>query len=109
MGKRFKSIRKKHDLKLLSKYYSAVVSGAKKFEARYNDRDYKVGDILLLREFDGLQYTGRKTYVKVTYVLHGGAYGIAEGYVILSITNLKNQRAVCLKRQRKKYEKGIFK
>ena len=76
-------------MKILSEYYSAVVSGAKKFEVRYNDRDYKVGDILLLREFDGLRYTGRNTCVKVTYVLHGGAYGLAEGYVILSITKLK--------------------
>lgn len=91
-------MQKIHDLKILSEYYSAVVSGAKKFEVRYNDRDYKVGDILLLREFDGSFYTGRKTCVKVTYVLHGGAYGLAEGYVILSILKLKNQRAVCLMR-----------
>ena len=85
-------MRKIHDLKLLSEYYSAVVSGAKKFEIRYNDRDYKVGDILFLREFDGLQYTGRKTCVKVTYVLHGGVYGLAKEYVILSIRLIGYER-----------------
>ena len=43
-------MRKIHVLKILVEYYSAVVSGAKKFEIRYNDRDYKVGDILRLTE-----------------------------------------------------------
>lgn len=39
-----------HDLKILSPYFIAVEDGSKPFEVRRNDRNYQVGDTLLLRE-----------------------------------------------------------
>ncbi|WP_331384989.1 DUF3850 domain-containing protein [Bacillus badius] len=42
----------KHELKIYPQYFKAVVSGKKSFEIRKNDRDFKVGDTLLLHEFD---------------------------------------------------------
>jgi len=39
-----------HDIKILSEYFNAVADGSKPFEVRRNDRDYQVGDTLLLRE-----------------------------------------------------------
>ncbi|WP_444812245.1 DUF3850 domain-containing protein, partial [Streptococcus canis] len=33
-------------------YFEAIMDGTKTFECRYNDRDFKVGDELLLREYD---------------------------------------------------------
>jgi len=39
-----------YDLKILPQYFNAVEDGSKPFEIRRNDRDYQVGDILLLRE-----------------------------------------------------------
>lgn len=41
-----------HDLKCWPKYYEYVASGDKTFEVRRNDRDFRVGDTLLLREYE---------------------------------------------------------
>jgi len=85
------------ELKTLPEYFSAVATDLKRFEVRRDDRNYAVGDILILREFDGLNYTGRKLSVKITYILRGGVYGVAEGYVVLSIVKFDEVRK-CLKR-----------
>ena len=46
-----------HELKILPEYFEAVDSLHKQFELRKNDRDYKVGDFLLLKEFEEGTYT----------------------------------------------------
>lgn len=57
---------------------------------RYNDRDFKVGDILVLEEYDpdaGL-FTGASIRVKVSFILYGDAdytFGVAPDYCIMSI------------------------
>ena len=40
-----------HKLKLNAKYYEDSERGIKTFEIRKNDRDYKIGDVLELREY----------------------------------------------------------
>lgn len=71
------------ELKIRQTYFEAVISKDKTFEIRWNDRDYKVGDILVLREYEG-NYTGRVVFVKVTYMLDDFV-GLTEGYVAMSI------------------------
>ena len=44
-----------HELKLDTKYFNDVKSGNKKFEIRKNDRDFEVGDILVLRKISWLE------------------------------------------------------
>lgn len=74
-----------HELKLLPQYFNDVKNGIKNFEIRKNDRDYKVGDTLLLREWDN-KYTGREITRKIDYIHKGdGQFGIAEGYCILGL------------------------
>ena len=73
-----------HDLKILPEYFEPVLDGRKKFEIRKNDREFNVGDTLLLREWYSNEYTGREVRRKVTYVLPT-AVGLAKDYVILSI------------------------
>ncbi len=74
-----------HELKLLPQYFNDVENGIKNFEIRKNDRDYKVGDTLLLREWDN-EYTGREITRKIDYIHKGdGQFGIAEGYCILGL------------------------
>ena len=42
-----------HDLKISPKYYRDIESNGKRFEVRFNDRNFKVGDILYLCEWAG--------------------------------------------------------
>lgn len=76
-----------HDLKTWPPYFQAVVSGRKPFEVREDDRNFQVGDRLLLREWDPKykHHTGRKVTCEVTYKLQGGSFGIQEGYCVLGI------------------------
>ncbi len=56
--------------KVWPEYFSAILSGKKKYELRLNDFEVREGDILLLEEWDPLtkKYTGRKIEKKVSYV-----------------------------------------
>lgn len=61
-----------HELKTWPDYYKYLVDGSKTFEFRRNDRGFKVGDVLHLREWEPTfeRYTGREMYRRVTYVLN---------------------------------------
>ena len=89
-----------HELKIFPKYFEAVQDGSKTFEIRKADRDFKVGDILVLKEFKsrlidctGYEevvieeggYTGRKIAKRISYILEGGQYGLRKGYSILAL------------------------
>lgn len=60
-----------HELKTWPEFFAPVRAGLKTFEVRRADRDFAVGDLLLLREWcqDALEYTGARVTVVVTYVL----------------------------------------
>lgn len=79
-----------HELKTWSEFFIAILSGEKKFEVRKNDRGYHVGDILILKEWDNFSssYTGAILKVKVKFILHGGQFGIEEGYCVMSIEKI---------------------
>ena len=69
-----------HHLKIKELYYDQIASGEKKFEVRYNDRDYQVGDTIVL---NSLGKNGGKIQARIGYI-HSGL-GLADGYVILGI------------------------
>ena len=78
-----------HKLKLNDKYYEDSERGIKTFEIRKNDRNYKIGDVLELREYvkdiRGLAYyTGNVHWKIITYILDDGLY-LAPGYVCLGL------------------------
>ena len=58
---------KKIEKKIMPGYYKAVAKRIKTFEIRKDDADYQVGDILVLREWDGEKYTGRKCSREITF------------------------------------------
>lgn len=76
-----------HDLKAWPDPFRAVWDRKKTCEFRRDDRGYEVGDYLRLREYDpdSARYSGRVIDTKVTDIRHGGAFGIPEGYVMMSI------------------------
>lgn len=77
----------KHDLKTWPEYFNEIFLGHKTFEVRKNDRDFKVGDYLILKEWDQNtnSYTGRMMVRKVSYIFKGGEFGVKDGYVVMSI------------------------
>lgn len=106
-----------HDLKCWPPFFGLIQNGIKRADVRKNDRDYRVDDLLLLREYlpdatliqellrgqaarDARQaieeleeltrgeYTGDIQLARVTHVLEG-APGLAEGYVVLSLERLE--------------------
>lgn len=76
--------RQYHCLKILPQYYRAVENGRKTFEIRFNDRNYRVGDILRLQEFCDGEYTGRELSREVCYIVDDPAY-CKDGFVVLGI------------------------
>lgn len=74
-----------HALKIKPEFFESVLSGKKTFESRLCDRDYRVGDLLALNEYDDAKgYTGRCCLVKIDYILDDVTYN-RDGYVIMSI------------------------
>jgi len=78
-----------HWLKTWIPYFDAVVSGAKPFEVRRDDRGFQRGDRVRLVEVSeparGMIPTGREAQYVITYVLTGGQFGIEPGYVVLGL------------------------
>ncbi len=90
-----------HELKTWPEYFRDVKRGFKLHEIRENDRDYSVGDLLVLREWIPMmttrqaireinngEYTGDVVFAVITNIVVGeGALDgiLAEGFVALSI------------------------
>lgn len=74
-------VRITHELKILPKYYKEVLCGNKTFEIRFNDRDYKAGDIVILKNIE----TGQKIYKKIGYVCD---FAQQPGFVVFSLLSM---------------------
>lgn len=70
--------------KILPEYFKAIIEEKKHFEIRKDEDNLQIGDILILKEWNGKEYTGRSVSVKVTYILRNTPeYGLMEGYIIV--------------------------
>ncbi|MEN6637705.1 MAG: DUF3850 domain-containing protein [Smithella sp.] len=84
-----------HELKTDMGHFQAVLDDNKTCEIRFNDRNFKLWDILVLRETQAtgeqmkrgmpLIYTGREIRAWVTHIIRGPECGIAAGWVVMSI------------------------
>ena len=84
-----------HELKTDPQPFQAVLDDQKTFELRQNDRNFKIGDELHLKETvyssaemvkgQPLEYTGRCIAVKVTFALYGPIYGLQDGWCVMGI------------------------
>lgn len=65
-----------HELKCWPEFFEAILSGEKTFDVRKGeDRTYRIGDYLWLREYkpdgDAVGYTSRYVYKEICYIMHG--------------------------------------
>lgn len=86
-----------HELKCWPKHFKAVRDRSKPFELRYNDRNYQVGDLLILDEWEPFadyqrtregRYTGNWVSATITYILdefEAQPEFTPDGWVILGI------------------------
>jgi hypothetical protein len=102
-----------HELKTCPEPFQAVLQGVKRHETRKDDRDFKVGDTLLLREWtperpgryvvDGTaatwvnfpaRYTGRWARCRILYMTRARHWGVPDGLCMMSIDLL--EEGVCI-------------
>lgn len=78
---------KTHELKTWPQFFKVCRTGEKPFEIRKNDRDFKVGDTLMLREWDPKfeAYSGEECKFEISYILAGGQFGIEDGFVVMGL------------------------
>lgn len=77
-----------HTLKTVQPYFGDVKTDRKRFEVRRDDRGFRVGDLLILAEWDG-NWTGQDCVREVTYVLRDGEdFGVQSGHVVLGLRKL---------------------
>lgn len=75
---------KVHVLKLNSEYFEEAYKGVKPWECRLNDRDYNVGDKIILQEINDGGLTGREIHGVITYILNHAFIGLKAGYVVFT-------------------------
>jgi len=75
-----------HILKIWPEHFQPVINGLKTFEIRKNDRNYKEGDIIVLKEYDPKKdtFTNRYINVRITYILKDVDI-VPKDYCIMSI------------------------
>ena len=86
---------KVHELK--TQYFGHIAELKKTAELRFNDRDFKVGDLIYYREWFNITpdatwgYSGRTCFAYISHIVSGESPcvesegALATGYVILSI------------------------
>ncbi len=75
---------KTHELKTFPSNLDAIISGIKTFEVRLYDRDYRVGDVLVLKEWWNDVYLGRAVRRQIVFIQPG--WGLEDGYVVLGLS-----------------------
>lgn len=87
---------KTHVLKTWCDYFDVVAFGLKPFEVRLNDRSFKMGDTVVLQRWNPASKEYERLIpehgvpiselrFRIGFVLHGGQFGIEEGYCVFSL------------------------
>lgn len=97
------TVTRTHELKCWPDFFEPILEGRKTFELRRDDRGFREGDLLLLREFDPARvvidpdtqvetfgaYTGREIARRVGFILPYSerwfGFRIEQGYVVMSL------------------------
>ena len=87
------TVPKVHELRSWPQFFTPIVAGRRTHELRRNDRDFAVGDVLELQEFDPRldKYTGATCRATITSITSDeqpcavSGEGLSPGFCILSI------------------------
>lgn len=74
--------RRTHELKIWPVYFEPLIDGRRSFEVRRNDRGFKEGDALHLREWAPEGFTGREVRRRIIYLTE---YGTAGGFEAMDL------------------------
>ncbi|MCB5951077.1 DUF3850 domain-containing protein [Enterococcus sp. BWT-B8] len=76
-----------HELKIDTEYFEAVLNEKKNFEIRFNDRNFQIGDTIILQEITkDREFTGRELTATISYITD---FEQKEGFVVFSFNRLK--------------------
>ena len=84
-----------HELKCWPDSFQALRRGTKTAEFRRDDRDFRLGDLLILREWrpdesGGGDYTGEAIFgLYISHIEKG--FGIPEGFAMLTVKRLRRR------------------
>ena len=84
-----------HELKCWPAYFNSVLAGSKPFELRRDDRDFRTGDTLWLREWCPVraEYSGREARVLISYLMRKEkCFGLMDGFCLMGFVPLGYQR-----------------
>ena len=72
-----------HNLKIDDEFFREIESGKKTFEIRFNDRDYRAGDIITIQSNLTGEIFGP---IEIKYILFGttGRYGLKPGFCVFN-------------------------
>lgn len=90
-----------HELKIWPQFFDAWTQGKKRAEIRINDRNYRVGDVVVLREYEKTKkknpYTGRALHTKILHMTAlsdvPGTHKKDANFVVLSLAPTKVSRS----------------
>ena len=87
----------KHELKVWTEYFEDIFTGKKKFDLRFNDRPYQIGDSLRLMEYNNIEnmYTGRECVREINYILSDTKFGLKEGWIIVGLDFIVEGVVLC--------------
>ena len=79
-------MRRAIEKKIWPEFFEKVQVGEKTFELRKDEDNIQPGDILILREYNKGDYTGRSVSREVIYVLRNAEnFGLMKGYCIIAV------------------------
>lgn len=106
-----RTVRKVHWLKCWEEQYDAVARGEKHHEVRRSDRDYRVGDHLVLRRWNPAKgsYTAPHSAIRVevTHLTPGGQFGLPADTCVMSIAHVSTAGALCCAIHARGHERSV--
>lgn len=71
-----------HDWKIVPEYFVQLLDGSRPFVIIKNDKKYKTGDTVILKEWNGIGYSGKEIHGKIRSLADDGCTGIEKGYAV---------------------------